>query len=70
MTRMLFAVLLAASIFAWTPFAQAAEPPAERIAVGDEAPAISLPDSAGTVHESTELRGEKNLVVVFFRGAW
>ena len=41
-----------------------------RVAVGDKAPAIALPDISGTVYRSTDLRGEKNLVVVFFRGAW
>lgn len=76
MIRFFWTLLLATTMMALlvqAPSAQAeeaAESAADRVAVGDEAPAISLPDSAGTVHESAELRGEKNLVVVFFRGAW
>ncbi|MCH9651974.1 MAG: hypothetical protein K0U98_27340 [Deltaproteobacteria bacterium] len=42
----------------------------QRVAVGDPAPAIALPDSTGQVHRSEDLIGKKNLVAVFFRGAW
>jgi hypothetical protein len=48
----------------------AAEQQAERVAVGQEAPEISLPDLAGETHTLSALRGEKNAVLVFYRGAW
>ena len=76
MIRFLWALMLVTAMtlmLAGSPSAnaeEAAKPAADRVAVGDEAPAISLLDSSGTVHDSVELRGEKNLVVVFFRGAW
>lgn len=41
-----------------------------RIAVGHEAPEISLASSTGDTHTLSELRGEKNLLVIFFRGTW
>lgn len=43
---------------------------AERIQVGDEAPGFALPDLDGEVHRLGDLRGEKALILVFFRGAW
>jgi len=43
---------------------------AERIQVGDEAPGFALPDLDGEVHRLADLRGERPLVLVFFRGAW
>jgi cytochrome oxidase Cu insertion factor (SCO1/SenC/PrrC family) len=43
---------------------------AERIQVGQEAPAFTLESSAGVSHSLKRLRGKKNLVVVFFRGTW
>ena len=43
---------------------------AVRPEVGQEAPGFSLESSAGETHELKQLRGEKNLVVVFFRGTW
>lgn len=69
-------LVLAAGLVAgiWCSAGAAAEEadamPAERVAVGMEAPAIVLPDTTGAEHRSAQLRGEKNLVVVFFRGAW
>jgi len=48
----------------------AEEAPAERVAVGDEAPGFTLPEVDGTEHTLAELRGEKRAVLVFFRGAW
>lgn len=41
-----------------------------RIAVGQEAPEISLASSTDDTHTLSELRGEKNLLVIFFRGTW
>lgn len=50
----------------------AAETPsqADRIEVGQEAPAFSLASSDGETYSLSDLRGEKNLVLVFFRGSW
>jgi AhpC/TSA family len=68
-TRWIAAPLTLAACLAATP-APAAAAPAERVAVGQEAPEITLPDLAGTTHMLTSLRGEKNVVLVFYRGAW
>ncbi len=43
---------------------------AERVAVGDNAPEISLQASDTHEYKSGELRGEKNLLLIFFRGTW
>lgn len=43
---------------------------AERVAVGDDAPEISLQASDTQEHKSSELRGEKNVLLIFFRGTW
>jgi cytochrome oxidase Cu insertion factor (SCO1/SenC/PrrC family) len=51
------------------PEAAAAELPAA-IAVGKEAPAFTLPGTDGASHALTDLRGKKDLVLVFFRGSW
>jgi len=42
----------------------------KRVEVGQEAPAFSLQGSDGETHALSALRGEKNLVLVFFRGTW
>ena len=45
--------------------------PAGLVAVGDPAPSMTLTDAASGVELRLEsLRGEKDLVAVFFRGAW
>ncbi len=41
-----------------------------RVAVGDVAPDFSLMTYAGNVTTLSEFRGEKNVVLVFFRGYW
>ena len=41
-----------------------------RVAVGDIAPDFSLMTYAGTVTTLSDFRGEKNVVLVFFRGHW
>ncbi len=41
-----------------------------RVEVGQEAPDFTLPDPAGTDFTLSALRGEKNVLMVFFRGAW
>ena len=43
---------------------------AERAEVGQEAPAVQLAGSDGETYDSNTLRGEKNLVMIFFRGTW
>ena len=41
-----------------------------RVAIGDVAPDFSLMTYAGTVTTLSDYRGEKNVVLVFFRGYW
>ena len=48
----------------------AGEPEAARVAVGDVAQPISLRDTSGGERSLEQVRGEKDLVAVFFRGAW
>ena len=43
---------------------------AERVEVGQSAPDFTLPDLDGRQLTTSTLRGEKNLLLVFFRGAW
>lgn len=40
------------------------------VAVGSEAPDFSLPDSEGKEFVLSSLRGEKNVILVFYRGVW
>jgi len=42
----------------------------ERIQVGDEAPDFSLVSLAGPVVTLSEFRGQRNIVLVFYRGWW
>ena len=71
---LLTAVLWAAPALARNDDSQndeAPDPPqAESIQVGDEAPGFALSDLDGESHRLADLRGEKPLVLVFFRGAW
>lgn len=57
-----------------TPRPTAAEETAparvERIAVGQEAPDFTLTSSDGKTYSPSTLRGEKNLLMIFFRGTW
>ena len=41
-----------------------------RVAVGDVAPDFSLMSYAGTATTLSDYRGEKNVVLVFYRGYW
>ena len=43
---------------------------AERVTVGAEAPPLSLLGSDGETYTLEALEGEKNAVLVFFRGTW
>ena len=42
----------------------------ERVAVGDEAPNFALESFSGEAVELAGYRGEKNVVLVFYRGHW
>ncbi len=41
-----------------------------RVAVGDVAPDFSLVSYAGTVTTLSDFRGDKNVVLAFYRGYW
>jgi len=40
------------------------------VSVGQPAPDLELADAEGRLHRLSELKGKKNVVLVFFRGAW
>lgn len=42
----------------------------DRIQVGDEAPDFALEAYGGGVRRLSDYRGEKNVVLVFYRGHW
>ena len=42
----------------------------ERISVGQEAPGFSLGSSTGETFDLASQRGDKNVLLVFFRGTW
>jgi len=42
----------------------------ERIQVGDPAPDFSLASLAGPVVTLSQFRGQKNVILVFYRGYW
>lgn len=51
--------------------AGAAEPQqADRVAVGDTAIDFSLQSIDGETYRLSDLRGDKNAIVIFFRGSW
>ncbi len=62
---------LAASTVLALP-AGSAEPAAQagRVAVGDEAADFTLESIDGETYRLSDLRGEKNAIVIFFRGTW
>ena len=41
-----------------------------RVQVGQVAPDFRLVDEQGTVHQLSQYRGEKNIVLVVYRGYW
>ena len=43
---------------------------AERVAVGQEAPGFSLTGTDGRSYAPSDVRGQKDLVLIFFRGTW
>ena len=66
-------ILLASLVFLATVAADSAADEfsqAPRIETGQEAPAISLVDPDGELHALKDLRGEKNVILIFFRGSW
>ncbi len=42
----------------------------DRISVGKEAPGFSLESSTGETFDLASQRGDKNVLLVFFRGTW
>ncbi len=68
--------LIAALTLAIAPLMGAAPPgpgqavQANRVAVGDEAADFSLQSIDGETHDLAGLRGEKNAIIIFFRGTW
>lgn len=50
--------------------ATAGQMPAARVAVGDEAVDFSLESIEGETYRLADLRGEKNAIIIFFRGTW
>ena len=40
------------------------------VSVGDMAPNFSAEDESGMIRKLSELRGEKNLILIFYRGYW
>ena len=47
-----------------------ANAPSKRIQVGEVAPDFTLRAPDGSSRSLSELRGKKNLVLIFFRGTW
>jgi hypothetical protein len=43
---------------------------ATELEVGSEAPRFKLEASNGSSHDLADLRGEKSLILVFWRGTW
>ena len=70
--RFIAAVLalgLVAGVFGVAPRAGATQQP-DTIAVGDQAPDFTLESTDGETYRLADMRGDKNLVVIFFRGTW
>ena len=40
------------------------------VSLGDEAPDFSAEDEKGKYRKLSDLKGKKNLVLIFFRGYW
>jgi len=70
----LFAILVATAPAAPAdPLGRGPEAPkaqAGRIQVGAEAPDFSLESIDGHAYRLSDLRGEKNALIIFFRGSW
>ena len=66
-------------LLAFAPSSAGAEDPsdeaepaqrAERVKVGDEAPDFTLESLAGETYRRSDVEGEKQVILIFFRGAW
>ena len=67
----LFALFVAAPHAAPAdPFGTTPEAQAGRVQEGDEAPDFNLESLDGQTLRLSELRGEKNALIILFRGAW
>ncbi|RKU21388.1 hypothetical protein C6500_06425 [Candidatus Poribacteria bacterium] len=44
--------------------------PGQGLSLGSQAPAFELPDGDGTLHTLADYVGNKNVVLVFYRGGW
>lgn len=69
LSRLLAATLIAGSLSTAAFAADDAEQ-SKRVEVGQEAPAFSLQGSDGETYTLEDLRGKKNVVLIFFRGTW
>ena len=68
---LLAAVLMTLLAVVCLSVAAADDPPqAPRVEVGQEAPAFSLVASDGETYALSEVRDQKALILVFFRGSW
>ncbi len=78
-----FALILAAQVWNWPQPLQAQLPPLgpldgerlpafelDRVKPGDMAPDFRLEDDKGVVHQLSQYRGKKNVVLVVYRGYW
>lgn len=71
MPTALLLVLLAQALPPLGPL-DGAGPPTEldRVRVGMVAPDFRLADTTGVVHQLSQYRGQKNVVLVIYRGHW
>ena len=72
MRTALLLVLLAQALPPLGPLDGARLPPTEldRVRVGMAAPDFRLTDTTGAVHQLSQYRGQRNVVLVIYRGHW
>lgn len=72
MPTALLLVSLALALPQLGPLEGAGLPPTEldRVRVGMVAPDFRLADTTGVVHQLSRYRGQKNVVLVIYRGHW
>lgn len=66
----LFASLLFLATIASPAAAEDDPAQAPRVETDQEAPAFSLTDTDGDLRALNDLRGEKTVLLIFFRGSW
>lgn len=66
----LFVVLLMSAAAITAAPQSASSTQAGRVAVGDEAIDFTMESIGGETYRLSDLRGEKNAVIIFFRGTW